>query len=447
MLESVDIRKLAAAVRADDVELAGSLLDERPELVNTDLAEDDERRPIHFAVLGRQRAMTRLLMSRGADARQGIHPHREPTAALTLALERGYDDIVEVIRKEEAKREQESRRRAGDSPSTPVAPGGTLLFGDQSMPLTKAVKDNDLDALTRMLDEGADADEPTRLANVEEDVISRGSPLWACAVAAKYDAARRLLKAGADPNAMVYASGTPVFQAYGQRDQKMIELLESYGGIADPATLGHYRQTERATAMLEDADSGRLPDGFATAEALAEELLWSAACGGDPETVKRALEHIDWPRQDRRWYRMLEQPLRMWNHMGTFWENTDFDRTTYRRCLELLLERCDPNVEGRFGMCILHDLAAARAHVTDEDQVDFATLLLDAGAELDRRDDLLCSTPLGWACRWGRTELVGLLLSWGADPVEAGAEPWATPRAWAVKNGNDRVLRLLGADA
>ncbi len=62
---------------------------------------------------------------------------------------------------------------------------------------------------------------------------------------------------------------------------------------------------------------------------------------------------------------------------------------------------------------------------------------------MDLRDDLLKSTPPGWACRWGREELVRLFLDRGADPVEADAEPWATPLAWAEKKGHDRVLALL----
>ena len=53
------------------------------------------------------------------------------------------------------------------------------------------------------------------------------------------------------------------------------------------------------------------------------------------------------------------------------------------------------------------------------------------------------STPLGWACRWGRVELVTLLLERGADSVEADAEPWATPLAWAEKMKHGRVVALL----
>jgi hypothetical protein len=36
-----------------------------------------------------------------------------------------------------------------------------------------------------------------------------------------------------------------------------------------------------------------------------------------------------------------------------------------------------------------------------------------------------------------------LLLERGADPVEADAEPWATPRAWAEKRKHNAVLALL----
>ena len=98
---------------------------------------------------------------------------------------------------------------------------------------------------------------------------------------------------------------------------------------------------------------------------------------------------------------------------------------------------------GQFGLTILHSVAGSREHVTPEERVAFATMLLDAGARPAIRDDLLKSTPLGWACRWGRIELVELLLARGADPVEADAEPWATPRAWAEKMGREDVLAVL----
>ena len=70
-------------------------------------------------------------------------------------------------------------------------------------------------------------------------------------------------------------------------------------------------------------------------------------------------------------------------------------------------------------------------------------MLIDHGARLDLRDDLLKSTPLAWACRWGRAKLVQVLLERGAPAEEPDAEPWATPRAWAEKMGQKEVLALL----
>jgi hypothetical protein len=181
-------------------------------------------------------------------------------------------------------------------------------------------------------------------------------------------------------------------------------------------------------------------------DTLVEQLLWGAACGGDPEITRMAIECVDWPRDDPRWFEVLEQPLRIWTHGSG---SLDWDRGTYLTCFRLLLERCDPNIRGRvqdcghFGLTILHSVAGSREHVTARERLAFATMLLDAGARLDVRDNLLKSTPLGWACRWGRSELVKLLLERGADPLEPDAEPWAAPKAWAKAMGHDHLLILL----
>ena len=108
-----------------------------------------------------------------------------------------------------------------------------------------------------------------------------------------------------------------------------------------------------------------------------------------------------------------------------------------------MLDRCDPNVRSKRGATLVHDIAASRGGLTASDRVAYTTLLLDRGVRLDSRDDLLQSTPLGWACRWGRVEMVKLLLERGADPLEAGAEPWATPAAWARKMGHAEIAVLL----
>ena len=117
-------------------------------------------------------------------------------------------------------------------------------------------------------------------------------------------------------------------------------------------------------------------------------------------------------------------------------------------CFRLLIERCDPNVRGRptdsqrFGLTPLHDVVA-RGGLAMSERVAFAEAALDRGARLDSRDNLLRSTPLGWACRWGHVPLVKLFLERGADAVEAEADPWARPRAWAQRMNRPDVSEAL----
>jgi hypothetical protein len=176
-------------------------------------------------------------------------------------------------------------------------------------------------------------------------------------------------------------------------------------------------------------------------ETLAEQLLWGAACGGDPEIVRMALERVEWRRDDPRWFTVLEQPLRTWTHGPS---GDDMPRDTYLTCFRLVLERCDPDVRGRppddqqFGLTTLHNIVA-RGDMTPEERVAFAAAILAKGARLDLRDSLLKSTPLGWACRWGQLALVKLFLDSNADPVETDAEPWATPIAWSRKKGHSEI--------
>jgi ankyrin repeat protein len=111
--------------------------------------------------------------------------------------------------------------------------------------------------------------------------------------------------------------------------------------------------------------------------------------------------------------------------------------------MEILLEHgIDPNIR-RYGQTILHFLAARHGNLGESDRLRFGVMLLDHGAKFDLRDDLLKSTPLGWACRWGREGLVQLLIERGAPVDEPDAEPWAQPRAWAEKMKHDAVLAVL----
>lgn len=252
----------------------------------------------------------------------------------------------------------------------------------------------------------------------------------------RIDIARLLLERGASPNANVFTAGTPTFAAYGRRppDPAMVALLEQHGGWIDAESVGYLRLPDIARRMLEgelDPNPGGAP---ASGQPVAEQLLWSGASGMCPPIVRMALERIDWPRDDPRWFWNLWRPLPC---------NDDLTDRARADCLEtfgLILARCSAQLRApETGQTMLHEVIARDYGVG----VSLATMLLDAGARLDARDDLLKSTPLGWACRWGRASLVKLLLARGADPIERDAEPWATPRAWALKMNRPLILALL----
>jgi len=645
-VDGVTVGRLAEAVRAGDVEQVRAMLKVRPELARMDMAENDEHQALHYAVLARKPEMVRLLMQHEADPRKGIYPHRDATTALTLATDRGYDDIVAIIREEERKgsetlRTDNSRpplppeliqasqrgdqarmiafleenpwlmhvqmhplmtplhtaaamlwdqiviwlldhgadanarvdggpspleivgccgygperiaavaqilrsRGAELSPRAAVAYGeadwlrarhaeGTLVNGlpknqgyrgllemavthnqpeilkllldlgfdpDEVLPnlrygpleqcartgkiemaemllargatltsavavvlgkadwlraqhaagtletrdrregglLSIAVKNDRADMLAVLLDLGLDSDERERVHGIEEVVYSSGGALHHCASTGKLEMAKMLLERGADPNLHVYAAGPPMYKAYEARDTAMIGLLEKHGGVVDASTAGILRLTDKARQLLEDEAAGRLREGsHAPGWSVAEELLFYGSDGGDPEIVRMALERLDWGREDSRWHGML---------MRSLGDHAEADRARHAACFGQVLDRCNPSIPGKFGRTILHDLAADWPHPSPgaEVRVLFATMVLDRGARLDVRDDLLKSTPLGWACRWGRTELVKLLLERGADRVEADAEAWATPRAWAERGRHEGIREMLHA--
>lgn len=464
-VDGVTVKRLADAIRAGDLaEVVQEMLQARPELADMTTSYGDEHRPIHYAVMKRSPHMVRLLMQHGANARQGIDPHRDATTAWTIAKERGYEELVAIIEEEEQRRvEAKSAREAeviGDERARDaVAAGdmewlqarhaeGTLvnpIRWDGGGLLTVAVRHNRPEMLALLLDFGFDPDE--RVSSGEGDWVaySQGYPLWYCAALGRREMAERLLERGASPNVHVDSSGSSVYSAYSHKQWDMVELLCRHGGVVSADTAAIYRQTDLARQMLEDEARGVLSQGIVSpGKPVAEELLHFGASGGDPEIVRMALERIDWPRNDERWFRSLAEPLSFWHHIPWLYAgNHELDRGTYLPCFRLILERCDPNVMGGFGRTVLHEVAAMGDHVTDEEARPFARALLDAGARTGVRDEILKSTPLGWACRWGRAEVAKALLENGADPVELDAEPWARPRAWAEKMGHAGVLALL----
>jgi len=300
--------------------------------------------------------------------------------------------------------------------------------------LEAAVLGNHIEVLRRLLDLSLDPDERTQVGQIAEQNWSAGGPLFQTVVQNRIEMARLLLERGADPNAGVWCSGSATYRAYESRNAEMIALLTQYGGWIDPGSAGYARQTEIARKMLSGEIDPHLEPADFSGNTVAEQLLWGGASALCAEIVRMALENVDWLPDDPRWFWMLWRPVP---------GHDDYDAKQQAdscECFKLILARCGPNHRAAdHGQTMLHEVVS-RDHSVG---VQLATILLDAGARLDIRDQLLQSTPLGWACRWGRVEMVKLFLARGADPVEADAEPWATPEAWARKRGHAQVLRLL----
>ena len=560
-VEGVNVARLDEAVKRDDRAEIRAILKVRPELVNVDVAGNDEHKPVHFAVLNRHPEALRILLEHGADPHRGIYPNRDASTAYILAKERGYNELVAIMDEED-----ENRRRAMQCTNLTVDPlqdelhraireddrarfdeileahpdleescdskGCTSLHvaaachqpdyvkrllknwacvrkpdsdgrtpldaavasvrarDPQAYPqflevanllldhgallsplaavalgrerefrrmlaerpveladstnwlngglLTAALRHGREEMAQLLLDSGWDINEPARVPTVERDAVSAGRPLWDAADNRDYATVEMLLKRGADPNAMVYASGSALGRAYNNRDDRMKKLLRSYGAEVDPETLGLSRDTEEARKFLH---------GDRTQEEV-RRLLWAAACGGDPETVSMCLARFELPRDRKEWFNLLEQPFRFWGH-GPIIRYPDGDRAAYLECFRLMLEHgVDPNVEGRFNSRLLHFLMAAgysrgKKVMTEAERLPFAESLVRHGAALEPRDGLLQSTPLGWSCRWGRLEVAEFLLNAGSPARELDAEPWATPLAWAEKRGHHDIVEIL----
>jgi ankyrin repeat protein len=472
-VDGVTIGRLIEAVCNGAIERVRAMLKARPELANMTVSYGDEHRAIHYAVMHRQLKIARLLMRKGADARAGIHPHRNATSAWTLAGERGYDDMVAIIEEEENRREKENRKAEPAHDST-ITPGTELDSAERTAVangdlrwlrsrlaegklanhvrwsggglLTVAVANNRPEVLKFLLDE-CKFDPDERVSGGEGDWVawSQGHPLWNAAAMGLGEIANLLLDHGADPNVHVDSRGSPVHSAYSHKQWKMVNLLRARGGMVTADTAALYRETELAAKILADEERGLLPPNVTLTEgSVVEDLLRFGADAGAIEIVRMALTRIDWPRHDKRWYRMLAAPLTFWHHIP--WlpaGNKDLDRSGYLECFQLVLGVCDANVIGSFGRMILHDIAAMRDWITEDEVVPFGRAALEAGARTDYRDDILKSTPLGWACRWGKIKLVRLLLEYGAAPHERDTEPWARPLAWAQKMGHDEIASLL----
>ena len=168
--------------------------------------------------------------------------------------------------------------------------------------LEAAVKGNQRDTLRRLLDLGVDPDEHIQVGHIDEKTCSSGGPVFQGVVLNRSEMTHLLLERGADPNANVFTAGSAAFRAYDIRNP---EMIEQYGGWIDPGSAGYARQTEIARKMLAGEIDPHLEPNDFSGRTVAEQLLWGGASALSAEIVRMALEQVDWPPDDPRWFWML----------------------------------------------------------------------------------------------------------------------------------------------
>ncbi len=409
---------VAAAIRERNPEKVRSLLDASPELL--DAGDERSSQPIHWATMTRQIDLLDELLSRGADinARRGdgarpIHLSNgdyfyrgwrdvpqdvttTPGEVLAHLLARGaHLDIWTAAHLGDEKRVRELLD-SDPSLANRVSDYHSYYLGSGS-PLRNAAARGHLEIVKLLLDRGADPNLP------EEGIAPQGHALYSAVYNQHFDVAKLLLEKGAHPNPEVESSADALSIALMNSDEKMIELLASYGAARSVGLLAYYGDVRTAAAV------------FAAHPALAgdPEALGSAAGNGHEAFVRLML----------RYQPDLAQRVAV--------------AAKTRELTELLFEHgMNPSRPDWLHITPLHEFAR-------KGDLEKAALFLDHGADLEARDEDICSTPLAWAAKFGKVLMVELLLSRGAKPNLPDDPPWATPLAWATRRGQGEVVGLL----
>ena len=323
-----------------------------------------------------------------------------PTARLLLARGANYDltiaaalgdfDRVKAILREDPSRIRETR------------PNGRR-------PLTTAVEFGRDDIARFLLEQGAN---PTW----QELNAERGGALHAASWAGNRELVELLLAHGADPNGHSDSAGNAVYAA---KTPEIRSLLQAHGGTLDPYDLVWKDEDDEVIRRVtEDPRSAELGCGG---------VFTAVVTRQKRDLLKRLLDAG------------IRVPPVVTGCQSYLLEQPDMLQT-------LLDHGMNPDTCNWQEQTMLHMLCRGDGSgKPDPQSIQCATMLLDAGANISAKDDDLRSTPLAWAARGNRPDMVEFLLARGARTNLPDDMPWATPLAWATRRGYRQVAEMLRA--
>jgi ankyrin repeat protein len=317
-------------------------------------------------------------------------------------------------------------RAGGPRAPTPVAPD-----------LVMAIRDADLQAVRRLIDDGADVSARDAEGN---------TPLILASFYASPQCVALLLELRADVNAANTAGATALVRAATNYEKTRLLVDAGAKVRVRTADLGNTPlilaargpgNSRTVKLLLERGASGTERNNAGVSPIIA------GAASGDVETVQLLLDAgakaDDFPKSNDPRATDIAAGFRtplMWAAY-----NNDV------RMVRLLLQQgADPNQSTYFGNPL--------SHACWNDAFEAAELLIDRGANVNARDAVADFTPLHWAAgnEALRPYLVKLLLASGADPNAAGGESVGafglvpqTPRLIAEKRGRTPIVDALVA--
>jgi ankyrin repeat protein len=411
----------AEAIKARDFERIKLLLDEHPDLVHC--GDEQSNQPIHWAVMTRNLPIVDLVLERGADINAKRKDGGRPIHLVNGDYNyRGWRDVPEDV--ETTPRQvldhliakgayvdlgvacaigdlERVKAILAEDPSlaNKVSDYVTYYIGSGA-PLRNAAARGHIEIVQLLLDHGADPNLR------EEGIAPNGHALYAAAANGHYEVAKLLLENGAHPSPCVESSADALSRAISNKDEKMIELLSSYGSFRHMELLGYYGDTMVAAAML-GANPSLADHGQA---------LCCAAENGNTAFVHLLLRYEP------------QLPARTWMSQAKTPEIWDM----------LFAGGLDVNARNWMESTPLHEIAG-------RGDLETATRFLDRGADLEAVEEVNSTTPLGWAAKSGHKEMVELLLSRGAKTHVPNAPAWAQPAAWAAARGHGEIVGLLSS--